>query len=109
MLYLIYACLILPLPLLAIAWSRKARQPFEFSILTLSAVLFVAAGIRPMKLALLGTDYSNRLYITIGINLVLDAALGFYMAMKGRSIAAVAAAVILALGWLLAGAINSVV
>ena len=63
--YLTYACLLSPLPLLAIAWSRSNRLPVQFSILTLSAVLYDSAAIRSLKLTLLGSDYSHRLFTTI--------------------------------------------
>jgi hypothetical protein len=102
------ACIIFPLPLLAIAWSRSDRKPMELSILTLSAILFLSALIRSLKLFLLGTDYSNRLFITIEVNMVAALVLGVYLGIKRRWIAA-AAAVILALGWLHVGAINSAV
>ena len=108
MIYLIYTCLLCPLPLLAIAWSRSTRLPIEFSILSLSAVLFLAAAIRTLKLTLLGGDYSNRLYTTIGFNMLVAVTLGLYLGIKRRWIAAIAA-VVLALGWLLMWAINSVV
>jgi hypothetical protein len=108
LIYVLYASLILPLPLLVIAWSRSDSQPIELSILTLSTVLFLSALVRSLKLALLGTDYSSRLFTTIGINMLVAFILGVYLGVKRRWLAAVAA-VILALGWLLMGAINSAV
>ncbi len=106
--YFIYAGLILPLPLLAIAWNRSDRRPIEYAFSTLSAVLFLSAAVRSLKLALLGTDYSDRLFATIGINLLAAITLSIYLGTKGRWFAAIAAA-ILAIGWLLMGAINTAV
>jgi len=108
MIYLIYACLILPLPLLGAAWNRNNRRPVEFSVLTVSAALLLAAAVRSLKLTLLGSDYSHRLFTTIYINVLVTIALGLYLGIKRTWFAAVAA-LILGLGWLLAGAINSAV
>jgi len=76
--------------------------------LTLSAVLFLSAAVRSLKLALLGTDYSDRLFATIGVNLLAAIALAIFLGTKRRLFAAIAAA-ILAFGWLLMGAINTAV
>ena len=108
LIYLYYACFLSPLPLLALAWSRRSRLPIEFSILTLSAFLFLSAGIRSLKLTVLGSDYSHRLFTTIAVNILVAIALGLYLGIRSRWIATLAA-VILAVGWLLLGAINSVV
>jgi hypothetical protein len=108
LIYLIYASLILPLPLLAIVWSKSNRKPIEFSILTLSAVLFLSVAVRGLKLIFLGNDYSNRLFTTIGVNMLVALVLGIYLAVKRRPFAALAAG-ILAFGWFLAWALNSVV
>jgi len=108
LIYLIYACLLFPLLLLAIAWSRSNRLPVEFSILSLSAVLFLSGAIRSLKPTLWGRDYSHRVFTTIVFNLLVATVLGLYLAVKRRWFAAIAA-VILAFGWLLAWAINSVV
>jgi hypothetical protein len=71
-----------------IAWSKSNRKPIEFSILTLSAVLFLSAAVRGLKLILLGNDYSDRLFATIGINLLMALALGIYLGVKRRPFAA---------------------
>jgi hypothetical protein len=106
--YLVDACLVLPMALLAIAWSRRNRAPIELSILTLSVVLYIAAFIRPLKIAFLGADYSNRLYSTIGVNMLVAILLGLYLGIKRKWIATIAA-VALALAWLAVGSLNSVV
>jgi hypothetical protein len=105
---LFYACWGLPLPLLLIAWSRRSRNPIELSVLTLSDFLLNVAAIRPVKLALLGPDYSDRLYTTIEVNLIIAIALGIILGIKRRWIAT-AAALILGFAWLLVGAVNSAV
>jgi hypothetical protein len=107
LIYLLYACL-LAFPLLAIAWSRSNRLPVEFSILSLSALLFVSAAIRNVKLTLLGSDYSDRLFTTIGVNILVAIIIGVYLGVKRRWIGAIAA-LLLAFGWLVVGAVNSAV
>jgi hypothetical protein len=108
LIYVLYAFLILPLLLLAISWTRSNRRPIEFSILTISAVLFLSAAVRGVKMILLGSDYSNRLFTTIGVNLLVALVLGIYLGVKHRPLAALAAG-ILALGWFLMWAINAAV
>ena len=83
-------------------------MPIEFSVLTLSAALFDSVTIRSLKWTLLGSDYSHRLFTTIGVNILVAIALGIYLGIKRRWFAAIAAG-ILAFGWFLLGAINSVV
>jgi hypothetical protein len=108
LIYLIYACFILPLLLLAVEWSKSSKQAIELSILTLSAVLFFGAYVRSAELILFGADYSNRLFITIVANMLVSIALGGYVGSKGRWIALVAGAM-LAVGWLLMLGVNSAV
>ena len=108
MIYLIYACGILPLALLAFEWSRSRSHAIELSLLTFSAILFVAADVRGGKLPFLGADYSSIRGIAILTNIVVAFVVGSYAGSKGRWIALVAGA-ILAVGWLLALAINSAV
>lgn len=103
--FLAYLSFLAPLPLLVFAWCKTNRLPIAFSLLTLSAFLFLSAAIRNVKLVLLGGDYSNRLFATIGINILLAIILAIYVGIKRRWIATVAA-LILALGWLAMGAIN---
>jgi hypothetical protein len=88
---LVYASLALPLPLLAIAWTRNNRKPIEFSILTLDAVLLFSATVRSLKLTLLGIDYSNRFFTTIGVNMLAALVLCIYLGVKRRAFAALAA------------------
>jgi hypothetical protein len=91
-----------------IAWSGRDRKPIEYSILTLTTVLLLSCAIRSAKVTFLGNDLSNHLYAMIGVNLLGAVILGVQLGMKGRRIAA-AAAVIIAMGWLLVRAMNSVV
>jgi hypothetical protein len=105
--YSMCAWVLSPLALLAFAWSRSDK-PIELSVLALSALLFFSAAIRDLKLVLLGSDYSHRLFTTIEVNVLVAIVLGLYLGIKRRWIASIAA-VILALGWFLAGVANSVV
>lgn len=100
MIYVLNASPILPLKLLAISWRRSNRKPIELSIQTLGAALFLAAAVRGLKLISLGSDYSNRLFTTIGVNPLVSLALGTYLGVKRRLLPALAAG-ILALEWFL--------
>src|SRR6202795_4461266 len=106
--YLLHACVIFPLPLLMIAWSGRDRKPIEYSILPLTTVLLLSCAIRSAKVTFLGNDLRTHLYAVIGGNLLGAVSVGVHLGMKGRRIAA-AAAVMIALGWLLGRAMNSVV
>jgi hypothetical protein len=110
---IIWAVLILPLPLLGVAWTKARRPILALLILAGSAVLLVSSASRTVKLALLGPDYSNRLFISIGLNLATAIILGFISTIRRRSIGrrsiAAIAAFVLALGWLYMWAVNSVV
>jgi hypothetical protein len=107
-LQLFNACMILPLLLLPIAWIESNRMPIEYSILTLSAILLNLAAIRGVTLPFLGTEIGSHLLATTGVNLLISIALGIYLGMIQRWIAAIAA-LILTVGWLLVAAENSVV
>jgi len=102
-----YASLLSPF-LLAIAWSKSNRLPIEFSVLTLNAVLFLSTFVRDVKLILLGNDYSQRLFTTVEVNMLVAVVLGLYLGIRRRWSASVAA-LLLAVGWLAVGAINSAV
>lgn len=105
---LIYEFLVCPLLLLGVAWTRPDRLKVPFTVLTLSALLVLLGTIRPAKLILLGPDYSHRLYMEIVLNLLVGILLAIYLATRRRWIAALAG-LVLALGWLYAGAVNSAV
>jgi hypothetical protein len=102
------ACLILPLLLVGFAWRRDKREKSTFIVLALSAILLLASAVRDVKVTLLGPDWSNRLYMTIGINMLVAVILSLYLGITRRWVAAFAA-IMLALDWLYLGAINSVV
>ena len=99
------ACMILPVPLLLIAWYETNRKPLELSILTLSAVLLNSANVPAVKLALLGADYTSRLFATVEIDMLVAIGLGIYLAIMRRWIAAIAA-LLLGFAWFLAAAVN---
>lgn len=104
-----YVWIVLPALLFALAWRKYfQREPRTLLVPTLSAVLLLLAVVRDLKWSLLGPDYSNRLYITIGVNMLLAVVATVYFSVRKRWIAALAA-LILALDWLYMGAVNSVV
>lgn len=106
--YAIYVWLALPLVLLYMAWRKNTREKITFVLLIVSAVALLSATSRGVKLALLGEDYTNRLYVTIGLNILLSVASGVYLVITRRFIAALAG-VMLVLGWFYMGVLNSVV
>jgi hypothetical protein len=104
----ILVALAVPLLLVGAAWRRDHKEKITSVFLALSTALALAASVHDVKWALLGPDYSNRLYATIGINMAIAVILGLYLGITRRWVAALAA-IILALDWLYMGAINSVV
>lgn len=108
MLYLAFwIFFLLPLLFFAIVW-RSAKQPrLPLVLLTLSATLLIASTAPSAKHWLLGADYSDRLYASLGTNLVLVMLIAGYLAFK-RNWLAVAGAGILALDWFYLMAVNSV-
>ena len=106
---LIYLWIALPALLFAVAWRKYfQREPRTLLVPTLSAVLLLLAVVRDLKWSLLGPEYSYRLYVTIGVNMLLAVVAAVYFGVRRRCIAALAA-LILALDWLYMAAVNSVV
>jgi hypothetical protein len=54
-------------------------------------VLLFSATVRSLKLTLLGIDYSNRFFTTIGVNMLAALVLCIYLGVKRRAFAALAA------------------
>ncbi len=104
----IYASLLLPIVLLSVAWRRNKRERATFVLLLVSGILLLSATVRDIRWVLLGGDYTNRLYVTIGVNMLISALCGFYLAFTRRFLAALSA-IVLAFGWLYLGVVNSVV
>jgi len=76
--------------------------------MSVSALLLLLAAIRDLKVLLLGPDYTNRLYITIEVNLLVAIVATIYFGVKQKSMAFIAG-LILAVDTGIMGAINSVV
>jgi len=110
MLASIIGCIALALPflLLAVAWTQKSREKITYVLLTISAFLLLAAFAHPVKVMLLGPDYDDRLYFSIGLNILTAIAIAIYLAITRRWIAALAA-LILAFDWFVVAGINSTV
>lgn len=104
----IFILLLLPLVLVAFAWNKTKTPLIALVILTFSNLLLDSAGLRSVKWVVFGADYSRRLFITIGLNLLLAFVVGIYLVIKRRWIAA-AAAIILTLDWIILGSLNTVV
>jgi hypothetical protein len=107
--FLIYVSIALPIFLFAAEWRRRYPQSATTLLVpTISAALVVVAGIRNLKLLLLGSDYSQRLFVTIDVNLALAIVAAIYFGMKKRWVAGLAA-LILAADWLYMASVNSAV
>jgi hypothetical protein len=104
----IWTILLLPLPLLAKAWSSSRSPLVPLTVLTLSAILLLSAEVRSVKLVMFGADYGDRLYLTMWLNSFLALMAGLDMAVN-RKWVATTAAIILTFDWLLMIGINSVV
>jgi len=100
--------LLFPVVLIGKAWRRYDTSARRVLIVpALSVTLLLVAIPHGLRWILLGPDYSNRLYLTIGANVVLAFASAIYSGFKRRWMALVASA-FLALAWFWVGAINSV-
>ena len=108
LIYEIYASLLLPFVLLFVAWRRNKREKATFVLLLVSGILLLSATMRDIRWVLLGADYTNRLYVTIGLNMLLAAVCGLYLAFTRRFLAALSA-IVLVFGWFYMGVVNSVV
>ena len=108
LIYGIYASLLLPIVLLTVAWHRNRREKATLILLLVSGILLLSATVRDIRWVLLGADYTNRLYVTIGLNMLLAAVCGLYLAFTRRFLAALSA-IVLVFGWLYMGVVNSVV
>jgi hypothetical protein len=107
--FLIYAFAGLVGVLLAVAWWKGDRDTRGALIVTsMSAFLLLLAFVRDLKVALLGSDYTRRLYLTIDVNLLGASIASIYFSVKKRWIPALAA-VLLAILWLYMAGVNSVV
>ena len=107
--YVIYGCVALPLFLFGVAWRRHdPHRTMTLLVPTGSACLLLSAVVRSLKVTLLGSDYSHRLYTTIEVNIVVAIVTAIYFGATKRWIAGLAA-IILAAGWLYMGEVNSVV
>ncbi|MGB8475216.1 MAG: hypothetical protein WCE61_14130 [Candidatus Acidiferrum sp.] len=106
--FIVFAAIALPFLILAAAWWKKERGIFAYTLPTMSALLLVAAFQHGLKVVLLGPDYSDRLFFSIGLNMFISNFTGAYLVSTRKWVAAVAA-LILALDWLLVAAINSAV
>ena len=107
LIYGIYAPLLLPIVLLSVAWRRNKREKATFVVLLVSGILLLSATVRDIKWVLLGGDYTNRLYVTIDLNMLLAAGCGLYLAFTRRFLATLSA-IALVFGWFYMGVVNSV-
>ncbi len=98
----------MPTVLLSVAWRRNKGEKATFVLLLVSGILLLSATVRDIKWALLGADYTDRLYVTIDLNMFLAAGCGLYLAFTRRFLAALSA-VVLVFAWLYLGVVNSVV
>ena len=96
----------IPLALLYLAWRHARDGRLSLGVLTLTAILLVLSVPPSLRTILLGADYSERLYFTIKLNLLLTFAAGLESAVRRRWIALTAAALLL-LFWIYLAFVNS--
>jgi hypothetical protein len=107
--FVIYVFLALPVLLFGVAWHRNYRHALRVLPLpTLSAILLFTSAHRGLRVWLLGSDYSHRLYLTIELNMLLAIVAAVYFVVTKRWIAGLAA-LILAADWFFVGLLNSMV
>jgi len=106
--YLYWAWILAILLGLVAAWRRNNEGKICLRVLLVSALVLVAATSHKVRWVVLGADYSSRLYVAIGLNMLLTCACGLYLAFTRRFMGGVAG-VMLALTWFWVGAVNSVV
>jgi hypothetical protein len=82
-----------------VAWRRNKREKATFVVLLVSGILLLSATVRDIKWVLLGGDYTNRLYVTIVLNMLIAAGCGLYLAFTRRFLAALSA-IVLVFAWL---------
>ncbi len=104
--YALVACFVVLVPLLVLARGRPVGHKFAWIILSISAVLLMAAFFPVVRPSLLGSDYNNRLYTLVAANLFADVILDVYLAITRRWISVIAATT-LALAWLWVAAMSS--
>lgn len=97
-----------PTILLVLAW-RRDRPVAGLFIVPVTAVVVLALSLNhEMRWALMGEDYTRRLFVTIGIFTVLALINSIYAAIRRAWKVALASAVI-AMAWFFVGVVNSVV
>ena len=96
----------IPLALLYVAWRNAHDGRLSLCVLTLTAILLVLSVPPPLRTFLLGPDYSERLYFTFKLNLLLTFAAGLESAVRRRW-TALAAAALLLLFWAYLALVNS--
>ena len=101
--------LALPVVLMGVALRRYDRRARTTLVIpALSAILLLLVIQHDLRWILLGPDYSQRLYITIEVNEVLAVGSLLYSGIR-RAWLALAASLLVGLGWFWVAAINSVV
>ena len=97
--YAIYVWLAIALLLLYTAWRKNAGEKITSVLLIMSAVFLLSSTSFGIKLVLSRDGYTNRVYGMVGLNVLLCAVCGFYLAITRRLVTAFAG-IILALDWL---------
>ena len=98
--------LVLPVLLLAFAWLRHRVALSVLIVPFIAAVVLALAMNHEVRWVLLGADYTRRLFVTIGILIVLTLVNAVYAAV--RSVWSVTlASVLICAAWFFVGVVNS--
>lgn len=100
--------LALPAVLLFLAWRRR-RTVLPVAIVPLIAIAVLAMAMNhDVRWILLGADYTRRLYVTIGVFIVLTLVNAVYSVFQ-RVWSVAAASALICAAWIFVGVVNSVV
>ena len=100
--------IVFPATLLVHTWRQNRRVTAPVIIPAIAISALALAMVPDMRWLVLGTDYSRRLFMTIGVFALLTLINAIYAATRRAWTVAIASAVI-SLAWFFVGVINSVV
>jgi hypothetical protein len=100
--------LVFPCCLLVYVWRRSRTVTWPLIVPTIAVIVLGLAMVPAMRGAILGGDYSRRLYITIDVFAALVLINAIYAAIRKAWVIAIAS-VVISLAWFYVAVVNSVV
>jgi uncharacterized membrane protein len=97
-----------PCLLLAVAWRRNRAVTFPLIVPVVAVIVLAIAMVPAMRGAILGGDYSRRLFVTIDVFAALALINAIYAAIR-KAWATAIASVVISLAWFYLAVVNSVV